>query len=121
MVAMRMMQSAVDQIVGVIAMRHRFVAAPRSVTMRRLVAATTMLGAAAVGIGGAHLDDVLLDPAIVLVMQMPVVQVIHVPVVANRNMTAAGTVRVRVIGLRRCHAVLLPVWLSGTSVPKSCG
>jgi hypothetical protein len=120
MVAMGMMQPAVDQIVGVITMRHRFVAAPRSVTMRRLVAATTMLSTAAVGIGVAHLDNVLLDPAVVLVMQMPVVEVIHVPAVTNRNMTAAGTMRVRVIGVRRCHAVLLPVWLSGTSIPESC-
>jgi hypothetical protein len=73
MVAMRMMEAAVDQIVGVIAVRHRFVTAVRSVTVRRLMAATTIFRVAAVGIGSADFDDVLLHLSIARVVQMPIV------------------------------------------------
>jgi len=107
MVAVWMVQAAVDQIVGVITMRHCCMTAPRAVAMRRIMAAATVFRAAAVGIGGTDFDDVILDMPVVRVLQMPLVEVIHVTIMANRNMTAAGTMCVRMIGVSSvgCHAV----------------
>jgi len=107
MVAVWMVQAAVDQIVGVITMRHCCMTAPRAVAMRRVMAAATVFRAAAVGIGGTDFDDVILDMPVVRVLQMPLVEVIHVTIMANRNMTAAGTMCVRMIGVSSvgCHAV----------------
>jgi hypothetical protein len=56
-----MVQAAVDQIVSVITMWHRFMTAPGAVAMRRIVAAGTVFRAAAVGVGGTDFDDVILD------------------------------------------------------------
>ena len=49
-VPVRVVQVAVDEIVDVIAMRHRFVPATGAVFMARLVPAALMLGRAAVGV-----------------------------------------------------------------------
>jgi hypothetical protein len=102
-----MVQAAVDQIVRMITMRHWFMTASRAVAMRRIMPAATVLRAAAVWISGADLDDVLLDLPVVWVLQMPVGEVIHVPLMANRNMTTAGTMRVRMTGVScvGCHAM----------------
>jgi hypothetical protein len=107
MVAVRVMQAAVDQIVDVLAVRHRFVAAARSVAMRCVMTASAMLHAAAVGIGGGHFDDVLLDLALVGVIQVPVVEVIDMSVVANGDVTAAGAV------LMLMRGVMLLRWHGG--------
>jgi hypothetical protein len=104
MVSVWMVQAAVDQIVGVITVRHRFMTASRAVAMRRIMAAGTVLWATTVGISGTDFDDVILDTPVVWVLQMPFGKVIHVPLMANRNMTAAGTVHVWMIGVG-CHAV----------------
>jgi hypothetical protein len=84
MIAVWMVQAAVDQIVGMITMRYRFMTAFRAVAMRRIVAAATVFRAAAVRIGGADLDNVHLYMPVVWILQMPVVQVIHVPLVTDR-------------------------------------
>jgi hypothetical protein len=101
MVAVRMMQMSVDEIVGVIPVRHRFVTAARTMPMRRIMSAATVVGRAAIGVGCAHLDDVLVDVIFMRVMQMTVVKIVDVAVVPNRDMTAARFMRVRVVGVNR--------------------
>ena len=107
MVAVWMVQAPVDEIVGVIAMRHRFVTASRAVAMRRIMAAATVFRAAAVRVGGTDFDDVLVDMPVVWVLQMTVIQVVQVPLVANRKMATAGTMHVQMIGVSSvgCHAL----------------
>ena len=58
-IAVRMVQVAVDKIVDVIPMRHRFVAAPRSVNVARVVAPAARR--ALVRIFGAHFESVLVE------------------------------------------------------------
>jgi hypothetical protein len=103
-VAVRVVQMAVDQIVDVVAVRHRLVAATRPVLVPRLVAGAAVIGRAAVGIAGRHLDDVLVDVIAVGMVQVAVVQIVDVVAVANGAMTAVGTVLVRVIGVVRLRA-----------------
>jgi hypothetical protein len=75
-IAVRMVQVAVDEIVDVIPMRHRFMAAPRPVDVARRVAAAARR--ALVGIFGADFEPVLVDMIAVRMMQMTVMHVINV-------------------------------------------
>jgi len=50
MVAVRMMQMTVDQIINVIAVRHRFMAASRPVHVVGTMAGTMMVRGAAIGV-----------------------------------------------------------------------
>lgn len=70
-IAMWMVQVAVDEIVDVIPMRHRFMAAPRSVNVARVVAAAARC--ALVRIFRTHLEPVLVYMIAVRMMQMTVV------------------------------------------------
>ena len=76
-----LLQVAVHQVVGVVAMRHRFVAAAGAVPVSLLVSAA----AVARGAGGRVLlrdrQLVLLDDLASYVVQVAVVQVIDVPLV----------------------------------------
>lgn len=99
MIAVRMVQMAIDQIVDVVAVRDGLMAATRTVPVRRLMAAAAMLRRAAVGIGGADLHDMLIDAAIMRVVQMAVVQIVDVALVANRNVPAARPVRMLMVGM----------------------
>jgi hypothetical protein len=98
-----MMQPAVNQIIGVIAVRHGFV---------RAVAAVR---AAAIGFGAfggilvADLNRTFVNVRVVHFMQMPVVQVIGMIAVFDLCMPAVCFVRVRMIFVcRMCHKF----WLS---------
>ena len=88
-VAVRMVQVSVDQIVGVIAMRHRFVTAAWSVPMNRIVSAAAVLRGAPIGIRYAYFDCMLVDVIFMQMMEMTIVKVVHVAVVPNRDMTVS--------------------------------
>jgi hypothetical protein len=94
-----MVQMSVDQVIDVVAVRHRLVPASLTVDMMRVVPAAPVLRCAPVGIGRRHLDGVLVDVIAMHMMQMAVVEVIHVVAMANGRMSAAGTVLVRVVGV----------------------
>jgi hypothetical protein len=96
-VAMRMVQMSVDQVVDVIAVWHRLVSAAWTVHMMRVVPAAPVLGRAPIGIGRRHLYRVLIDVIAVHMMQMAVVEVVHMVAMANGRMPAPGTVLVRVV------------------------
>jgi hypothetical protein len=84
MVAMRMMQPAIDQIVKMVAMGDRFMAAAGSVG----VPAAARFGSAVHGVRVADLDHMLVDVAFMRVMQMAVLQVIDMIPMANGNVSA---------------------------------
>ena len=60
-VAVRVMEMPLDQIVDVVAMRNRLMAALGAVLVLAGVPATAMLWGAGARIAGAHGDDVLVD------------------------------------------------------------
>lgn len=85
-------QPPVDQEVRVVAMRHRLVPAPGAVDMAGLVAAGRH--GVTIRMLGVDLDDVLVDMAVVRMMQMTVVQIVDVITVPDRGMPAARAVNV---------------------------
>ena len=101
MVAMRMMQVAVDEVADVIAVRHGFMPAVRAMLVILCVSGTGMLRRAAVRVRGRNLDHVLIDVAVVHMVQVAVMQIVDMARVLDGRMTAAGTVDVGVIGVLR--------------------
>ena len=75
-VAVRVVQAAIDEKVDVVAVRHGFVAAAGAVHVARLVAGAR--GRAAFGVGVGDGDGVLLHAAFMRVVQVAFLQVVHV-------------------------------------------
>jgi hypothetical protein len=94
-IAVRMMQPAVDQIIDVIAMRHGFMAAIRPVPVRCVVAAGVELWIAAVRIAVTDGDDMLFGAAVLGMLKVAVIQIIDVAVMLHGEMAASGAVNVR--------------------------
>jgi hypothetical protein len=125
-VAMRMMQVAIDQIVDVVAMRHRLVATARAMLVSLGVAAAIVVRGTAVRVDRTHGNDVLVKMIFVRVVKMAVVEIVHVALMPDRRMAAAGTVPVRVIvvDVMRAHRACLlqlisPAWATAFSTRVS--
>jgi hypothetical protein len=93
---MGMMEMAVDQVVGVIAMRNLLVAAVGTVFMGFRMPRATVLRGAVRGISDAHFEPVLVEMIAVFAVQMAIVQVIRMIAVLNRCMAATVPVHMRV-------------------------
>ncbi len=100
MVAVWVVQVAVDQIIDVIAVRYGFMAAIRAVLVLALVAAAIVLRSAISRVGCVHFHCVALNPAISNVMQVAVVQVIDVVAVFHGGVAAVGAVLVTVVRVK---------------------
>jgi hypothetical protein len=87
-----MVQVTVDQVVDVVTVRHRLVPASWPVHMIGVVRTAPVLGRAPVRISRRHLNDVLVDVIAMHMMQMPVVEEVHMVAMANSCMPAARTV-----------------------------
>ena len=107
----RMMQASFHQVVGVVAVRHRLVAAVRAVLVAGLVAAVVLAVRAVGGVAGADFQAVFLDHVALAgrVVQVAVVQVVHVAAVPDGGVTAVGPVFMVVVvvgggmfGVHRC-------------------
>jgi hypothetical protein len=113
MVAVRVVQVAIDEIVDVVAMRHGLVTAPGPVLVSRLMSRTLVLGRASVRVRSGDLDRVLVDVVGMHVMEMAVMEIIDVIAMLDRRVSAAGAVLVRVVGVMwlgtRRHGRLLPL------------
>ena len=108
-VAMRMVQMAIDEVIDVVAMRHRFVAAAVAVHVAGFVAAAVVVRRADVRVGGADGDGVFIDVVAVRMVQVSVVQVINVAFVLDGGVAAACAVLVFVIGVVRFVAATAAV------------
>jgi hypothetical protein len=95
-IAVRMVKMAVDQVVGVIAMRHLLVPATLGVGMTG--PAVGWLGMT-LRMPGVHRDHVLIDVIAVRMVKMALVEIVDVIVVAHRDMATPFPVDVRVIAL----------------------
>ena len=121
MVAVRVVQVAIDKVIDVVAMRHRFVAAAGAVDvsgfvaaagavyMSRFVAVAVMIWGADVRVGGADGDAVFIDVVAVRMVQVAIVQVIDVAFVFDGGVAAASAVLVRVVGVVRFVAAAAAV------------
>jgi hypothetical protein len=91
-VAVRVVQAAVDQVIDVVAVRHLLVAAI-------LVLARTADRRTDGGVGAAHFHDVLVVMVAVRVVQVAIVQVIDVAIVVDARVTAVFIVNMLVVGM----------------------
>ena len=109
MIAVRMVQLLIDEIVDVIPVRYRLVSTARTMLVAWLVAARAGLGGALRRMLTVHRDLVLVDVIAVGMVQMAVVQVVGVALVPNCDMPAIRSVLVIVMGmgvvivLGHCH------------------
>jgi hypothetical protein len=109
MIAMRMVQPAVDEIVDMVTMRDLFVSAVGTVRMCAME-----LRRAARGICATDLDDMFVDVILVHVVEMAIVQIIDVAVMANRGVPAiramlmgmVGVVLLGASGHRQCSSLV---------------
>jgi len=99
MIPMRMMEPALHQIVHVIPMRDRFVAASRTMHMLGFMSAVPKGRCAIIRIFGAHLNDMLLDDITCLMMEMAVVEIVDMVAMLDCDMTAGWPMRMRMIGM----------------------
>jgi len=96
-IAVRMVQVAVDEIVDVIPVRHRFMAASWSVNVARVVAAAARR--ALVRIFGTHFELMLVYMIAVRMMQMTVMQIINVIVVLDCSMSTVRAMLMVVVSV----------------------
>lgn len=103
-IAVRMVKMSVNEIVDVVAMRHRLVSAAWTVNVLGIVSPASMSGRAPGRIGVADFQRVLFDLAIrPHVMQVAVVQVVHMVAVLNAGVLAVGAMLMVVIGVQIAH------------------
>jgi hypothetical protein len=114
----RVMQVSIDQVVDMVAMRHRLVPAVLPVPMIGRMGVAIVL-VAAIGIAVVDSDAVLVDVVLVRMMQVAIVQVVDVVAVTHGQVAAVRTVTVHVVGVVRLCTVMHGSLLSvqGASVP----
>jgi len=101
MIAVRVMQVTVHQIVDMVAVRDRLMAAPAAMLVPGVVAASRTGPGAAVRMLAVDGDPVLIDMPFVRVMQVTVVQIVDMAVVVYRDVTAIRPVLVLVVCVNR--------------------
>ena len=103
-VAVLVVQAAVDDVVHMVAVRHGFVAAAFAVNM----ACAGIDRMAAVRIGGVYFEAVLVVMAFVGVVQVAVVQVVDMVAVLDGGVAAACAVNMGMVGMGMvAHGVFL--------------
>ncbi|WP_157991666.1 hypothetical protein [Caldimonas tepidiphila] len=101
-IAVRVVQVTVDQIVDMITVRHRLMSTSWAMDVAGLVALTTMRGGADIRIGGVDSNYVLVDMVAMRMVQVAVVKVVDMVLVQHRSVAAVGAMLVimmRVIGM----------------------
>ena len=96
MVAVRVMQVTLYQVVDMVPMGHALMAAIGAMNMPFIVAGAVMVSCASVGVRCVHFEHVLIDMIPVHMVQVPVMQVIGVLVMADGLMPAVWSVLVSV-------------------------
>lgn len=91
-VAVREMQAAIDKITNVIAVGDGFMATPRTVNVTFFVTLAPVFRRAPYGVRVTDLDNVFIDVIFVHVVKVPIMEIVHMPVVPNGDMPAARTV-----------------------------
>ena len=95
--AVRMVEMAVHQIVDMVAMGHRLMAAARSVPVLTVMAAAIMIGRAPFGVAPADIDRVFVDMPLMGMMEVSVVQVVDMIAMLDGDMPAIRPVGMRMV------------------------
>ncbi len=98
-IAVRVMEVAIDQVVNVVAVGHRFVPAASTMDMARLVSAAIVLRSAVSRVGDVDRQNVLINVPNMRMMQMPIMEVIGVAIVFDGRMATARAVNVIVVSM----------------------
>ena len=99
MIAVRVVQASIDQIINMIPVGNSLMAAARAMPMLGLMSRSAMLWIAPIGICRANFNHVFLGAPVVNMLQMTVVEIIDVVLVTNGNMATSRTVHMlRLIG-----------------------
>jgi hypothetical protein len=91
MITVRMVQPAVYEVIDMIAMRHLFMPAARTMSMRAMD-----LRGAVHGICGIDRDDVFVHMILVHMVKVTIVKIVHMAVMANRGVPAIWAMAMRV-------------------------
>jgi len=89
-----MMEMPVHQIVHVIAVRNRDVSTPIAMLVCRVMSTAAMLRRAIGRIRRRHVDAMFFDRRAVLMVQVPVVEIVHVPIVHDGGVATTQAVHV---------------------------
>jgi hypothetical protein len=89
MVAVGEVQVAIDEVADVVTVRDGLVSTSRSVDVALLVAAAFVIRRAARGVRRAYLDDMLVDVAVVHVVQVSIVKVVDVVAMTHGGVAAS--------------------------------
>jgi hypothetical protein len=105
MLVVRMVQTTVDDVAGMVAVRNGLVAAVRPVDVAGLVAELRAVDRVVLGrVAIVHGEAMLLDGAVLLlVMEVSVVHVVDVALMADAHVAAAGSVLVGVVIMSMRH------------------
>jgi hypothetical protein len=103
-IAMRVMEMPVNQIINMVSMRYRRMSAVRAMDMIGCVTRALMFRRALARVHTGHLNLVFVDVTIVHVVQVPVVKVVNVALMPDRGMAAVRAVLVIMILVVRCIA-----------------
>ena len=104
MIAVRMVKMPVDKIVDVVAVRNRFVSASRTMHMAGVMSLAYVAWRTAGGVGVTDLQSVLFDLTVGAdVMQVAVVEIVHVVAVLYARVFAVRSVLVVVVGVQISH------------------
>lgn len=102
MVAVRMMEMAIDEVVGVIAVGNLGMAAIGAMDVRLVVFPAGVVRGASGGIGSRDAYGMFLDAALAHVVEMAVVEIIDMAVVVDADVAATGSV-LMIVGMMVAH------------------
>jgi hypothetical protein len=114
MAVVLVVEMAVDQVIDMVAMRHRFMAAASAVHVGGVVTAAGVAAGAGGGIGAGDLNGVFVVMTVVGVVEMAVVEVVDVVTMLDGGMAAARAVLVGMICVCIASHVIcfcLSLWL----------
>jgi hypothetical protein len=92
MIAVGMMQTPIDQVINMIAMRHHLVSTS-------LMSALARNRYTLVGIGGTYFKHMLIIVSIVWMVQMPIVQIVNMIVVLDTGMPTVFAMHMQMVGM----------------------
>ena len=99
MTLVRMVQMPGNEIVRMVAVRHRFMATVVTMLVDRLMGATSMVGRAGVGIQCRYRHGMIVNVALVFVVQMAIVQVVGVAIVYHGRVATVRPVPMTMVAV----------------------
>jgi hypothetical protein len=97
-ITVRMVEASVHQVIKVVPVRNRLMAAARAMSMCLIMSGSTMLWVAPIRIRGANFNHVLFSVPLFHMLQTAMVEIINVILMLNSNMAAARSMNMRLIG-----------------------